>query len=62
MLMYRWKDTNPHTVTYGQWYPWKVCSEEKAQEIRHYISQGLAYQIATYTLTHTEGYEADLPN
>ena len=49
---------NPDTVTFGKWYDWEVCTEEKAAEIREYISWGKTYQIATFEATNLEGYEA----
>lgn len=57
LFMYRWKDTNPNTVTYNQWDSWKPCSEDKAKEIREYIEMGYAYQIATFNQVNIEGYE-----
>ena len=29
VYQYRWRDLNPDTVTYGQWYDWTTCSEEE---------------------------------
>ena len=57
---YRWKDTNPLTVTFDQWYEWKPLPKNREKEILDYIELGHAYQIATVEAVSVIGYEVDL--
>jgi hypothetical protein len=44
-LEYRWYDGNPNTVTFGQWYPWEECNQDKYEQIEAYIVFGYSYQV-----------------
>ena len=57
---YRWKDTNPLTVTFDQWYEWKPLPKNREKEILDYIELGYAYQIATVEAVSVIGHEVDL--
>lgn len=57
---YRWKDTNPLTVTFNQWYEWQPLPKNREREILDYIELGHAYQIATVEAVRVIGHEVDL--
>jgi hypothetical protein len=50
---YRFKESHPQTVNYGQWYPWErliprnplETVEGRVAEIQRYIDRGYSYEL-----------------
>lgn len=54
LWQYRWLDTNPHTVTSGQWSCWEEVKPrnpytntvlDKVNEVKGYIARGFKYEL-----------------
>jgi hypothetical protein len=41
---HRYKESNEHTVNFGQWSDWEYCDEDKYNEICAYIKSGYTYE------------------